>query len=89
MVDSPFQNSNKSWPDTVLDKAGGTAHLCSVLHYWEDGVFSPSYCTVHILTQLEIGGDNKQLLTYIMHDLGQTNYLPDLDPLTLFFNTAG
>ncbi len=30
MVDTSFQNDNKSWPDTVLDKAGGLAHLCSV-----------------------------------------------------------
>ncbi len=27
----PFQNNNKLWPDTVLDKATGMAHLCSVV----------------------------------------------------------
>ncbi len=40
-LSSPFQNDNRSWTDTVLDKAGGTAHLCTVCmpenmkwHFW-------------------------------------------------------
>ena len=44
MADSPFQNNNKSWPDTVLEKAGGMAHLCSVLYHSGTGFSDQIEC---------------------------------------------
>ncbi len=41
LQDTPLWNDNKSWPDPVLDKAGGSEHFCSVQFYNPGNPFYP------------------------------------------------